>query len=81
MRDLHPRELLGLMRKALAGSRFLKATPFLSREDMRRWQWQRISALVHHAYENVPFYREHYGKAGFAANSLLSSISGHLVRR
>ena len=72
MRDLSPRELVSLLRTSLTGSRFLKTTPHLSRDEMSHWQWQRISALVRHAYDNVPFYRDHYGGAGFEPGDLKS---------
>ena len=72
MRDLRPREILDLFRTFIAGGRFLKATPHLSREEMRGWQWKRISALVRHAFKNVPFYRDLYTQAGFQTGDRLN---------
>lgn len=77
MRDLRPREILDLFRTFMAGGRFLKATPHLSREDMRGWQWERISALVRHAFENVPFYRDLYSQAGFQPGDLKTWVDFH----
>lgn len=87
MRTLRFGELLDLFRGFLVDSSFLHAAPRYSRDEMQNWQWQRISKLVRHAYESVPFYRDHYGKAGFQPGDLkcwddfhrLPSVSKDLV--
>jgi len=72
MRDLTLSEHAALLRKFLFGSSFLKRTPHLSREQMLDWQWERISRLVRHAWDHVPFYRDHYGKVSFEPGDLKS---------
>jgi phenylacetate-CoA ligase len=70
MRTLSLREHFDLLRTFVAGSGFLRQSPHFSREQMLDWQWQRIKSLVTHAYADVPFYRDIYGKAGFAPGDL-----------
>ena len=42
----------------------------MSREDMRRLQGERLSALVKRVYERVPFYRDLLDKAGVAPDKV-----------
>jgi phenylacetate-CoA ligase len=35
-----------------------------SRHATKAFQLRQVQRLVHHAYEHVPFYREHYDRAG-----------------
>ncbi|HEY9247945.1 MAG TPA: hypothetical protein VIO38_02390 [Rariglobus sp.] len=70
MRDLSIRELGSLLRELAAGGRFLRRSPYFSRDEMLAWQFARIRRLVAHAREHIPFYREHYGRAGFEAGDL-----------
>jgi len=41
-------------------------------EEMEKWQLARVAELVDNAYENVPLYREKYGKAGFRPGEIRS---------
>ena len=70
MRSLRPGELIQALHGLAIGRRTFTRTPFYSRDEMCAWQWQRISTLVRHAYETVPFYRSHYGAAGFKPGDL-----------
>jgi phenylacetate-CoA ligase len=72
MRNLSPRELAGLLRTFLFGARFLQTAPGLSRDEMLAWQWRRVTRLVRHAWENVPFYRDHYSRVSFEPGDLKS---------
>lgn len=72
MRHLRPREVLGILTRMFTRGRFLKRTPFLPREQMRDWQFQRILKLVQHAYHHIPFYAELYHSIGFAPGDLKS---------
>jgi len=42
--------------------RELKKMQWLSHEEMEKWQLERIQHIVKYAYENIPFYRERYGR-------------------
>src|SRR5947209_8455024 len=44
--------------------REFERTQFLSAEGVRDLQWQRLQVLLRHAYEQCPFYRESFEKAG-----------------
>ena len=52
------------------GSEFRRTFEFLqknqhgSREEIERYQWQRIQALVIYAYEHVPYYHQTFDRAG-----------------
>lgn len=70
MRGLNIAELLALGGKFLLGNRFLSQAPHWSRDEMTAWQFQRISTLVAHAFNSIPFYRNLYSGAGFAPGDL-----------
>ena len=72
MRNLNLPELSSLLGAFAFGGRFLKKTPYFSRDQMQEWQWQRIQNLVNHAYVNVPFYRELYQTVSFHPDDLRS---------
>jgi phenylacetate-CoA ligase len=72
MRDLTFTERLALLRSFVFDRRLLQHTPHYGHERIRAWQWKRICRLVRHAYENVPFYAEHYRSASFHPNDLRS---------
>jgi phenylacetate-CoA ligase len=72
MRALTFRERVLLLKEFVLGARLLRRSPFLSRDEMRRWQLERIRTLVGHAYESVPLYRELYGAVGFEPGDLKS---------
>lgn len=42
--------------------RELKKTQWLSPAELEQWQLKRIQHMVTYAYDNVPFYRERYGR-------------------
>ena len=79
MRNLTFAERLSLLRSFVFDRRLLKETPYYSRDRMRAWQWERICKLVRHAYENVPFYAEHYRNASFHPDDLRSWEDFHRV--
>src|SRR6266851_3989152 len=54
-------------RGELAQLHFLREyeqTQFLSPEEVRRLQWERLRLLLAHAYQQCPFYRERFHDAG-----------------
>jgi phenylacetate-CoA ligase len=57
----------------LAQRRYLREyerTQFLSPEAIRELQWQRLQALLAHAYAECPFYRARFEEAGLTPNDL-----------
>jgi phenylacetate-CoA ligase len=52
--------------------RELERTQWLSPEELEVFQLEKIRKLVSHAYENVPFYRERYQKAGIHPQDIRS---------
>ncbi len=46
--------------------REFERTQFLSPEEIRRLQLDRLRALLFHAHENCPFYRRRFEQVGFA---------------
>lgn len=72
MRQLRPFEVLRVLTRIFTQGRFLRQTPFWPREQMRDWQFQRISKLVQHACNYIPFYSELYRSIGFAPGDLKS---------
>jgi phenylacetate-CoA ligase len=79
MRDLSFGERLALLRSFVFDRRLRQHTPHYSRERMRTWQRERICRLVRHAYENVPFYTEHYRSVSFHPNDLRSWEDFHRI--
>jgi phenylacetate-CoA ligase len=61
-----------LLRELVLGARLLRRSPLLSRDEMQRWQFERIRALVRHAYDSVSLYRGLYGSVGFEPGDLKS---------
>ncbi len=43
---------------------FLQESQWWSREKLEEYQLQQLSKLLHHAYENVPYYRKVFDKRG-----------------
>ena len=70
MRNLNLGEMASLATTLAVGGRFLRKTPWLSREQMREWQFARIQLLVTHAVTHIPFYRERYAEVGFCLGDL-----------
>jgi phenylacetate-CoA ligase len=57
----------------LAQRRYLREferTQYLSTEAIRELQWQRLRALLHHAYAQCPFYRTRFDHAGMTPDDL-----------
>jgi phenylacetate-CoA ligase len=50
--------------------REFEQTQFLSTGAIRELQWQRLRALLHHAYAQCPFYRERFDRAGVTPDDL-----------
>ncbi|HOX28181.1 MAG TPA: hypothetical protein PLQ76_03390 [bacterium] len=59
--------LHGEFGKTLSAAREMQWRPA---DDIREYQWRKLSALIKHAYDNVPFYRERMKKAGFSTGNI-----------
>lgn len=70
MRSLNLKELTQLLKEFAVGGRFLKNAPKWSQEAMQAWQFHQIQKLVKHAWENIPFYQQHYKACGFEPGDL-----------
>lgn len=70
MRNLQIIELAALLKEFMFGGAFLRRAPHFSRDEMQAWQLDRIRRLVAHAYGHIPFYRDHYRRAGFGPPDL-----------
>jgi len=38
--------------------------PYKSVEELKRLQWQKLQLIIHHAYNNVPFYKKRFDRCG-----------------
>jgi len=45
---------------------------YLEREQLRRIQFTKLKALLHHSYKTVPFYRDRYKQAGLKPDDIRS---------
>ncbi|HEY7155077.1 MAG TPA: hypothetical protein VH575_14030 [Gemmataceae bacterium] len=57
----------------LAQLRYLREferTQFLTAEEVRQLQWQRLRTLLEHAYDQCPFYRQRFDRAGLTPGDL-----------
>src|SRR4051812_42996971 len=57
----------------LAQLRYLRqfeSTQYLPPEELRRLQWRRLRTLLAHAYQQCPFYRERFSRAGLTPGDL-----------
>jgi phenylacetate-CoA ligase len=57
----------------LAQLRYLKEferTQFLSPDELRHLQWDRLRALLSHAYQQCPYYRQRFAEAGLVPGDL-----------
>jgi len=43
---------------------FLRESQWWSREQLEEYQLEQLSKLLHHAYENVPYYRRVFDERG-----------------
>lgn len=65
-RKPHPRSIAyPYLGAAAAGAAGLVVERFGSARVLRRYQTARLRALLHHAYETVPFYRQRFEQVGF----------------
>ena len=48
----------------------LEKSQWLSADKIRRIQWKRLKAMLHHAYQNVPFYRRRFRVNGLAPDDI-----------
>jgi len=64
------RERALLLKGLVLGARSTRRTPYLSQDEMRSRQLDRLRQMVAHAYETVPFYREIYRGVGFEPGDL-----------
>jgi phenylacetate-CoA ligase len=74
MRLLRPREFLSL---SYLGE--LERNQWLSQDDLRDVEWRKLKRLLDHAYENVPFYRERFRRAGFAPTDIRTMEDFHQI--
>lgn len=51
-------------RKTLAYAAEYEANALLPAERIAELQWRKLHKLIHHCWDQVPFYREHWGMAG-----------------
>jgi phenylacetate-CoA ligase len=46
-------------------ARLLEKSQWWSREELERYQWQKLQSLLNHAYEHVPYYRRVFDERGW----------------
>jgi phenylacetate-CoA ligase len=51
---------------------FLQESQWWSREKLEEYQMQQLSKLLHHAYENVPYYRKIFDERGLKPKNIQS---------
>jgi len=49
---------------------FLQESQWWSREKLEEYQMQQLSKLLHHAYENVPYYRNIFDERGLRPENI-----------
>jgi len=49
---------------------FLQESQWWSREKLEEYQMQQLSKLLHHAYENVPYYRKIFDERGLRSENI-----------
>jgi phenylacetate-CoA ligase len=62
---LHKRNYTEMMRDA-------QRIQYLEREQLRRIQFAKLKALLHHSYQTVPYYRDRYKQAGLEPDDIRS---------
>src|SRR5215467_12701062 len=50
--------------------REFERTQFLTADEVRQLQWQRLRTLLEHAYDQCPFYRQRFDRAGLSPGDL-----------
>lgn len=58
---------------------FLKKSQYWSREQIDKYQNERLKLLIAHAYGNVPFYREQMDKLGLKPSDILTKTDLRLL--
>jgi len=48
----------------------IRGACFMSKDEIKHFQWQRVTQIVSDAYKNVPFYRNLYQSVGFEPGDL-----------
>ena len=56
--------ITGKALEILPSYKFLQKSQWWSREQLEEYQLEQLSKLLHHAYENVPYYRRIFYKRG-----------------
>ena len=51
---------------------FLQESQWWSREQLEEYQLEQLSKLLHHAYENVPYYRRVFDERGLKPKDIQS---------
>ena len=51
---------------------YLKIFQYISPEEIEKTQWQKIKALLDHAYENCPYYKKLFNKIKLHPNDILN---------
>ena len=49
---------------------FLQRSQWWSRDQLEDYQMQQLSKLLHHAYENVPYYRKVFDERGLKPEAI-----------
>jgi phenylacetate-CoA ligase len=63
-RIIYPLYEWGTGRDILRKWRELEKSQWLSAEELRVRQWEKVQAILQHAYTSVPFYRQKFAQAG-----------------
>lgn len=51
---------------------FVRQSQWWSSEQIQKYQWQQLTALLHHAYEHVPYYTRLFKTQGITPNDIQS---------
>jgi len=49
---------------------YAQRNQFLSRDEMRDLQFEKLTSLLHHAYQNVPYYHSSFSEAGIIPSDI-----------
>ena len=50
--------------------KYLMKSQYFSREKIQQIQWSKVQKILHHAYNNSPYYREKLDKAGIRPDEI-----------
>lgn len=64
------------IKKSEVYNEYSRATTRLnwSKKELVDFQWQRLEKLLHHCWQNVPFYQEHWKKSGITDISQIKNL-------